>query len=76
MYEASSLSINNLLLMRHVAVSPLALEGLRHVGQDVPLGGLDLARLHVVDQQHVAAVALDLDVEGVVVDVPHLKLGI
>ena len=62
--------------MRHVAVPPLALEGLGHVGQDVPLGGVHLAGLHVVDQQHVAAVALDLGVEGVVVDMPHLKLGI
>ena len=62
--------------MRHVAVSPLALEGLRHVGQDVPLGGVHLTGLHVVYQQHVAAMALDLGVEGVVVDMPDLKLGI
>ena len=76
MQEPINLSINNLLFMRHVTVSPLALEGLGHIRQDVPLGGVHLAGLHVVDQQHVATMALDLSVEGMVVDMPHLKLVI
>ena len=56
----------------HLAPDPLALEGVAEVGDDVPLGGVEQARLEPVRGEHVQAVALDLRVETVEVDVPHL----
>ena len=56
----------------HLAPDPLALEGAAEVGYDVPLGGVEQARLEPVGGEHVQPVALDLRVETVEVDVPHL----
>ena len=56
----------------HLAPDPLALKGVAEVGDDVPLGGVEQARLEPVRGEHVQAVALDLRVETVEVDVPHL----
>ena len=50
-------------LVRHVALRPLAAERLGQVGQHVPLTGVQLAGQHVVDSEHVAAVALHLQTD-------------
>lgn len=55
-----------------LAPDPLALEGVAEVGDDVALGGVEQARLEPVRGEHVQPVALDLRVETVEVDVPHL----
>ena len=54
-----------------LAPLPLAGEGLGQVGQDVPLAGVQDARLQPVARQHVQPVALDLGVVAVEVDVPN-----
>ena len=56
----------------HLAPDPLALEGVAEVGHDVALGGVEQAGLESVGGEHVQPVALDLRVETVEVDVPHL----
>ena len=50
-------------LVRQVALRPLAAEGLGQVGQHVPLAGVQLAGQHVVDGEHVAAMALHLQTD-------------
>ena len=57
-----------------LAPDPLALEGVAEVWDDVPLGGVEQARLEPVRGKHVQPVALDLRVETVEVDVPHLMI--
>ena len=37
----------------HLAADPLALEGVAEVGYDVPLGGVEQARLEPVGGEHV-----------------------
>ena len=54
-----------------LAALPLACEGLREVGQNVPLAGVEHAGLQPVARQHVQPVALDLGVVAVEVDVPN-----
>ena len=58
----------------HLAADPFALEGVAEVGHDVPLGGVKQAGLEAVGGEHVQPVALDLRVETVEVDVPHLEI--
>ena len=58
----------------HVAAEPLALKRVAEVGHDVPLGRVEQAWLETVAREHVQPVTLDLRVEAVEVDVPHLEI--